>query len=220
MHFETAGREDVGSDVEFARVGGEEERWVDVWLCDEVAEVGRDDVVSSFVILLCFSLDGSIEVRSDVFFFLVVGIRRLGFPFLKNSLELLLRAEEPDSLSSITHPGLQDPPFPFIGFLTLILLEASLQFPGFDEGIVDELGVIDLEMTGRLDVCRKDRGGVFGYPVVGRSGKVMLPDQSLADYVCICERRGGMRHDVLKWEGFVSSYLEERGCGLRQLRYG
>lgn len=97
MNFEAAGGEDVSSDVKLAGVGGDEERWVDVWLCDEMAEVGGDNIISSFLLffLVRFWLVG-----------LIVRIRSFGLPFLKYRLKFFFCTEKSDSLTTVAHPGL------------------------------------------------------------------------------------------------------------------
>ena len=91
--------EDVASEMEFAVLeGGKEERWVDVGLDDEVAELRYHDAVFR------------IGRRGRFSGFRAVGIRGIGFPFVEDGSQFLFAAEEPDALAPIAHAGLEDPP--------------------------------------------------------------------------------------------------------------
>ena len=138
--------------MEFARVGGEKEWWMDIWLCNEMAEVRRYDVISVFISNVVFSF---FEAWSRIIFICSFAVRvwTVSFPFLENGLQLLLCAEQTDSLSTIAHTRFQNPPLTLRRFFTLILLKAGKELPRFDQSIVEKFGVVELEITGRLDVC-------------------------------------------------------------------
>jgi len=128
--------EDVAAEVEFAGLeGGEEEGGVDVGLDDEVAELGGHDAV----VLDC---RGCVLVGL-VFVF---GVWIAGFPFLEDGEEFCFAAEESDAVPTIAHAGLEDPPLTVLGGKGGVVGEAFVEFVGFEEGVVEEFGVVELDV--------------------------------------------------------------------------
>jgi len=122
--------------VEFAGLeGGEQERGVDVGLDDEVAELGRHDAV-----VLdrrgCFIVGG----------IFVFGVWGFGFPSVEDGAEFVLAAEETDAVPAVAHAGLEDPPLTVLRGKGSVVSEALMELVGFEEGIVEEFGVVELDV--------------------------------------------------------------------------
>jgi len=125
--------------VEFAGLeGGEEEGRVDVGLDDEVAELGRHDAVV---------LDRrACLIVGVVFVFGNVRVGSVGFPFLEDGAEFVFAAEEADAVPAVAHAGLEDPPLTVLGGEGGVEGEALVELVGFEEGVVEEFGVVELDV--------------------------------------------------------------------------
>ena len=193
--------------MEFAVVErGEEEGWRDVGLRDEVAEVGRHD--ACFVLILGVGLFG-------------IGVWGVGFPFFEDGAQFVFAAEEADALAAVAHAGFEDPPFFVlrVGGEGGVSREAFVELVGFDEGFVEEFGVVELEVWGWFYVVFEDAGRVFGEPGGDGVGEPVFPDEGFADDIGVCEGGMGMGHQVVEVEGFVGSYLEEASLWGGEVRW-
>lgn len=165
VNAQRADGEDVAAEVELAVLdGGKQERGMDVGLEDEVADLGHHDAVSRVGALVA-----------------VVRVGSVGFPSLEDGAEFLLAAEQPDALPSIAHAWFKDPPFPILRGKDGVAREALMQLVSFEEGVVEELSVVELEVQGRLDVVSQRAGRVFGEPRGDGVCEVVFPDQRFAD---------------------------------------
>jgi len=122
--------------VEFAGLeGGEAAGRVDVGLDDEVAELGGHDAV-----VLdrrgCFIVGG----------IFVFGVWGFGFPSLEDGAEFGFAAEEADAVPAVAHAGLEDPPLAALWGQGGVLDEAFVELVGFEEGVVEEFGVVELDV--------------------------------------------------------------------------
>ncbi len=122
--------------MEFARLeGGEEERGVDVGLDDKVAELGRHDAV----VLDCRGW----FIVGGIFVF---GAWGFGFPSVEDGAEFVLAAEEADAVPAVAHAGLEDPPLAVLRGKGSVVGEALVELVGFEEGVVEEFGVVELDV--------------------------------------------------------------------------
>lgn len=183
--------EHVATQMELAVLArGQEERAVDVRLHDEMAKLGGDDAMIIIII------GGGRDRGCRVGVFLGVGWVRvgvgfrfggIGVPFLEDGAELGFGAEEADALAAVAHAGFQDPPFEWTVGCGGVSGEAVVQLVGLEKGVVEELGVVELEIQGWLDVLSEEAGWVFGAPGRDGASEIMLADQGFADDVGVRE---------------------------------
>ena len=197
---------------------GQEERGVDVGLGDEVAEVGGYDggLFAGIVVVVVF-VGGVGDGGGGVAWVLGIGIfvrvRRFGFPFFEDGAQFVFAAEEPNTLPAIAHAGFQDPPFACFCCVvavreTSVPGKALVQLVGFDEGLVEEFGVVELEVRGGFDVAFEDAVGVFGQPGGDGVGEPVFPDEGFADDVGVCERGSRVGRQVVEIKALVRGDLK------------
>lgn len=135
---------------------------MDVRLDDEVAELRCHDAV----------------VRGAA---LVGGVGSVGFPSFEDGAEFVLAAEEADAVPAIAHAGFEDPPLTIRGGQSGVVGEALVELVGFEESLVEEVGVVELEVEGWLDVVFERAGRVFGEPRGDGVREEVFSDEGFAD---------------------------------------
>lgn len=161
---------------------------------------------------------GCVEVGGGVGVGVGVEVGRIGFPFVEDGAQLGFGAEEPDPLAAVAHAGFEDPPFDVGGVVVIgrasgVSGEAVVQFVELEQGFVEELGVVELEIQGRLHVVAEKGGGVFCAPGQDGVGEIVFADEGFAEKVGVGEGCGGMTEEVGEVDGFVRGDLEEGRCG-------
>lgn len=62
-----------------------------------------------------------------------------------------------------------------------------MQLVGLEKGVVEEFGVVELEIQGGLDVLSEQAGWVLGAPGRDGAGEIVFADQGFADDVGVGE---------------------------------
>ena len=75
-----------------------------------------------------------------------VGVGGVGFPFFEDVAQFFFCAEEADALAAIAHAGFENPPFAILGFFVLVSGKGLVELVGFEEGFVEEFGVVEFEV--------------------------------------------------------------------------
>ena len=137
------------------------------------------------------------------------GVGVLGFPFFEDGAQFGLGAEESDSLAAVAHAGFEDPPFSIRGVFVLVAGEALVELVGFEEGFIEEFGVVEFEIDCWFDMVLQDTFGMLGEPGRDSMCEVVLPDQSFADDVRVGEGGRGMGEQVVKVKRFIGDDLQD-----------
>lgn len=129
IHAQGTKGEHVAAEMEFAVLAlRQQKRRMDVLLSDEVAKLRRDDAVG-WNVLARAGFQFRVRVR---------------FPFLEDGSELSFAAEQSNSLPAVAHAWFQNPPF--LVDPCRVAGEALVQLVGFEQGFVEELGIVEFEV--------------------------------------------------------------------------
>ena len=80
---------------------------------------------------------------------------------LEDLAEFGLGAEEADALTAVAHAGFENPPFAVAGRFWGVAGKAFVELVRFEEGVVEEFGVVEFEDDGRYGVGFEGTVGVF-----------------------------------------------------------
>lgn len=88
-------------------------------------------------------------------------------------------------MAAVTHARFEDPPFLGFGWACGVSSEAVVQLIGLEKSVVEEFGVVELEIQGLLYMGSENIGGVFCAPGRDSVGEIMFANEGFADDVGI-----------------------------------
>ena len=82
-------------------------------------------------------------------------VRRVRFPFFEDRSQRFFAAEESDALATIAHAGFENPPLAVFACEIRIAGKTLVKLVSFEKGVVEKLGIVELEVQRWLYVMFK-----------------------------------------------------------------